>query len=327
MNLLLIEKWYVQLVFMIAGLWTSCHHIESKHDLFVSAPSKVYSIDLLDLHQSNLLVYQPVVMRIKDTSHLFATIRPQENTTSGLLHAMGDGRKFNYQGVLDNVGFQNSDQQSCSIVRTIGGDFVMTYVSTIQDVKQLMLAISRDLISWKTVGPAFSDPRPCSMGGVIVGYYEEDDFIAKKIDHRYWMIWGEDALHLATSTDLLEWTPLRTPSGALHILYGPANEGFDDTKLMIGPPPIWHSDGILMFYHGSSFKSSSGIDIIRPGQVVLDPLNPKMVLARSPMPILDQEISSDVVQIQSITKHDGSLALYASAANNHMYQIIFSYNL
>ncbi len=37
--------------------------------------------------------------------------------------------------------------------------------------------------------------------------------IAAKIDGKYWMYWGEGAIHLATSTDLVHWSPMEDAKG------------------------------------------------------------------------------------------------------------------
>lgn len=327
MYLTSLQSRYIFLVYVFGGLWMSCHSVDTEHRLFLKEIVRTQPIDLLYPDQPSAYIYQPVIIHQDDSAHLFASLRHSSDASPRIIHAIGDGEKFNPLGNLHEGGLQFSNQEACSIVASPERDFIMTYVSTVSGESQLMIATSRDLISWKTIGPAFSESRPCSMGGVIVGKHHDDEFIARKIDERYWMIWGQDAIHLATSADLLTWTPLCTPSGALHILFGPGHEGFDAGRLMIGPPPIWHQGGILMLYHGVSLESSSGAEIILPGQVILDPEDPRTVLARSSMPLLDRISSSRVVQVQSITRSQGTLILNASTEESKLVQIIFSQNL
>ena len=318
------QRWYISIVFVFGGLWTSCHSIVSEHVLFLKEPMQIDPIEIVHLDQSGTYIYQPVVVYMDHSSHLFASMLHSRETSSSIIHAIGDGKKFKPLNILHKGGLSGHNQEACSIVVSPEGGYIMTYLS---GEKQLMIATSHDLSSWKTIGPAFSESRPCTMGGVIIGHYHDGDFIAKKIDERYWMIWGQDAIHLATSVDLLTWTPLCTPSGALHILFGPGHEGFDTDRLMIGPPPIWHHGGILMLYHGVSLESSSGAEIILPGQAVLDPGDPGKVLARSPMPILDHRFSNRVIQVQSMVRSQDTLKLYASTEDSQLIQIIFSQDL
>ena len=37
--------------------------------------------------------------------------------------------------------------------------------------------------------------------------------IAARINGKYWMYWGEGAIHLATSTDLIHWIPVEDTRG------------------------------------------------------------------------------------------------------------------
>ena len=327
MYLTSLQSGYIFLVFVFGVLWISCHPVDTEHILFLKEPVRTQPIDLLYPDQPGTFIYQPVVVHSDDSSHLFASLRHSGEASPSIIHAIGDGKMFSPPVNLHEGGYQLSNQEVCSIVANPEGGYIMTFVSTESDKSRLMIATSQDLISWNTVGPAFSGSRPCSMGGVVVGQYHDGDFIAKKINGRYWMIWGQDAIYLATSTDLLTWTPLCTPSGALHILFGPGHQGFDAGRLMIGPPPIWYPGGILMLYHGVSLESSSGAEIILPGQVVLDPEDPRTVLARSSMPIMDRISSNRVIQVQSITRSEGSLTLYASTEESKLVQIIFSQNL
>ncbi len=320
-------SFYVYFAFVLVGLWTSCHSVRNEHALFLNGPSQTHSMEVLDLDSSASIIYQPVVIHRKNAIDLFAILRNSPDTSAAIFHAIGDGKKFFYKGVLSEGGFKDQHEETCSIIGDPTGDFVMTYLSVKDGKKQLMIATSSDLTSWKTRGPAFGDSGVCTMGGVIVGSYMDGEFLAKEINNQYWMIWGGEAIHLATSTDLLTWTPLRTPSGALHILFGPGHEGFDAARLMIGPPPIWYEEGILMLYHGVSLRSPSTAEFIRPGQIVLDPVDPRIVLARSPSPVLDQEVASRVIQVQSINWDHGSTTLYAGTENKQLVEITFSTDL
>jgi len=69
--------------------------------------------------------------------------------------------------------------------------------------------------------------------------------IAAKIEGKYWMYWGEGSIRLATSTDLIHWTPVEDAQGAPIELLRPRSGHFDSTFPETGPPPIETSAGLL----------------------------------------------------------------------------------
>lgn len=82
------------------------------------------------------------------------------------------------------------------IVESNDGRYIMTYTSYDGNVARLMLATSPDLKSWTKYGRVlkgnFKDTW--SKAGAIVSAREGDRILAKKINGRYWMYFGDTDL-------------------------------------------------------------------------------------------------------------------------------------
>ena len=97
-----------------------------------------------------------------------------------------------------------------------GFRYVMTYTSY-NGIARLCIATSNDLLTWEKHGPAFQNAFEgkfinawTKSGSIIV---EQDPnnssrMIASRINGLYYMFWGEYYIHLATSIDLIYWTPI-----------------------------------------------------------------------------------------------------------------------
>lgn len=96
---------------------------------------------------------------------------------------------------------------------TQDGLFVMAYTSWNRNIPRLCIATSRDLISWKKHGPAFAKAyngkflNLASKSASLVTKVINGKQIITKINGRYMMYWGERMINIATSTDLINWTP------------------------------------------------------------------------------------------------------------------------
>ena len=76
-----------------------------------------------------------------------------------------------------------------------------------------MIATSKDLIHWEKHGPVFNDEHyenVWSKSGSIISSYSNGKPNAVKINEKYWMYWGDKYIWLATSTDLIHWSPVET---------------------------------------------------------------------------------------------------------------------
>src|SRR3989475_3247321 len=105
------------------------------------------------------------------------------------------------------------------IVQADDSTYVLTYTQWNRDVPRLAVATSRDLITWSKHGPAFARAaggkylRTESKSGAILSRIAGDRLIATRVNGRYWMYFGVPDLRIATSENLLDWTPVEDSSG------------------------------------------------------------------------------------------------------------------
>ncbi len=130
----------------------------------------------------------------------------------------------------------------CEDPRLIASDdgvYVLTYTQWDRKTARLAVATTSDFVHWKKHGPAFAQAYEgrylnlWSKSGAIVGQVQDGQLTAAKINGKYWMYWGEGEVHLATSTDLLDWYPVETEPGKLLVAL-PRRPGKFDSDLVEG---------------------------------------------------------------------------------------------
>ncbi|MGB6192175.1 MAG: glycoside hydrolase family 130 protein, partial [Terracidiphilus sp.] len=185
------------------------------------------------------------------------------------------------------------------IVESEDGTYVLTYTQWNRETYSVGIATSRDLKHWKKYGPAFltaaggryANLKYKSAG--IVTRVEKGRLVAAKINGRYWMYWGEGAIHIATSEDLIHWTPVQDTSGKPVELLRPRPGHFDSTFPETGPPPVVTSAGIVMIYNGRNAASGGdpalGPNAYAAGEALFDAMNPMHLLRRTDAPVLKPE--------------------------------------
>jgi len=169
------------------------------------------------------------------------------------------------------------------IVETDDGTYVLTYTQWNRDVPRLAVATSRDLIHWTKHGPAFAKVaggkylRTESKSGGILSRVAGERIIATRVNGKYWMYFGVPDLRIATSDNLLDWTPLEDSSGqAVKVLS--ARPGYFDSWLVeAGPPALLTPAGILVLYNAGSLPSRT----YSAGQALFDARDPTRLIARS----------------------------------------------
>jgi len=122
--------------------------------------------------------------------------------------------------------------------------------------------------------------------------------VAAKIDGRYWMYWGEIEIRLATSTDLIHWTPVEGTDGKPIVLMSARAGKFDSALPEIGPPPLLTNRGIVLIYNARNADkyrmgpgNTPGDPRLTPGtytvgEALFDARHPERLLARTDEPVL-----------------------------------------
>jgi predicted GH43/DUF377 family glycosyl hydrolase len=189
------------------------------------------------------------------------------------------------------------------LVEAEDGTYVLTYTQWNRKAYAAAIATSKDLIHWTKYGPAFAgaaggkygDLKYKSAGIVTRLDAAKGRLIAAKIDDRYWMFWGEGALHLASSDDLVHWTPLVDGSGAPAEVLTARPGRFDSAFPEVGPPPVLTPAGIVVIYNGKNAAGKRGAEAgdktldpgaYAAGEALFDPNDPVRLLARTIDPVL-----------------------------------------
>lgn len=182
------------------------------------------------------------------------------------------------------------------------GTYVLTYTQWNRKTFSVGIATSADLTHWTKHGPAFltaeggkyAHLRYKSAGIVTHLDPGKHRLIAAKIDGKYWMYWGEGAIHIATSDDLVHWTPVEDGNGAPLELLRPRAGHFDSTFPETGPPPILTDQGIVVLYNGKNAQTGGdpalGPSAYAAGEALFDLKDPKKLIEQTDAPVLKPEL-------------------------------------
>jgi predicted GH43/DUF377 family glycosyl hydrolase len=185
------------------------------------------------------------------------------------------------------------------IVEAPDHTYVLTYTQWNRMAYSIGIATSPDLQHWTKHGPAFLhsaggkyDALKYKSGGILTRL-DHDKLTAAKVNGKYWMYWGEVAIRLATSTDLVHWTPLEDASGAAVEVLTKRPGHFDSGFPEVGPPPVLTKAGIVVLYNGKNDPEQGdpglGANAYATGQALFDANDPTHLIARDDAPTLKPE--------------------------------------
>lgn len=173
------------------------------------------------------------------------------------------------------------------VVETADGRYIMTYTAYDGKTARLCVATSTNLINWTKQGLAFGEENAdlWSKSGAIVCRPKGSQMIAERINGKYWMYWGDVNMNIATSDDLIHWTPLKDEQGNLAYIFAPRKGNFDSRLVEPGPPPIITEAGIVFIYNSMNLDKGGDPDLppgtYAAGQALLDPKDPTRLLDRT----------------------------------------------
>lgn len=186
------------------------------------------------------------------------------------------------------------------LVESQDGTYVLTYTQYNRKTYDIGIASSKDLIHWQKFGPAFQDAsngkyrnmRYKSAG--IVTAIKDGRLVATKINGKYWMYWGEGIVHLATSDDLIHWSPVEDSQGNPVTALGPRPGHFDSAFPETGPPPVLTKQGILVIYNGKNDSKEGdpalAVGTYSDGQALFDIDHPAKLLKRTDQPFFSPNL-------------------------------------
>jgi beta-1,2-mannosidase len=177
------------------------------------------------------------------------------------------------------------------VVEDDKGNYVMTYSRWNRKDCHLGIATSRDLVTWAKHDYAFAKAdggkydKVWCKSGAIVTQMKRGRPIAAKINGKYWMYWGDKTLRMATSENLLDWTPVLNDKGEIMPVLHPRPGKFDSNLVEPGPPPLLTKNGIVLLYNSMN-DAKTGDPSLKPGtyctaQALFDPKNPTKLIDRT----------------------------------------------
>jgi predicted GH43/DUF377 family glycosyl hydrolase len=256
-------------------------------------------------------VFNPAAIVRNDTVFMF--FRAEDNPDArlgertsriGLAHST-DGLRFEKypEPVLfpDNDAFSGWDYpggvEDPRVVELEDGSYLMLYTSWNQQTARLSSATSRDLYHWTKQGPVFENAYDgafldtWSKSGAVVTELKDGRLIAKKINGKYIMYWGELFVNVARSGDGKDWIPEQDSEGQLAKSFLPSPGKFDSHLVEPGPPALYTEEGILLIYNGKNL-SGPGAGTETPegtycgGQALFDRDNPSQLIKRLEKPFI-----------------------------------------
>ena len=178
---------------------------------------------------------------------------------------------------------------------TEDGTYVMLYTSWNRRIPRLSVATSRDLVTWTKHGPVFAKAYGGrfrdlkSKSGSIVTKLDGGRLVIARVNGKYMMYWGERMVNIATSDNLIDWTPELDADGNLKGVVYPREGYFDSALTECGPPALLTDKGILLLYNGQN-RLGEGRDKRYPartysaGQILFDAKEPGKVIGRLDVP-------------------------------------------
>ena len=184
------------------------------------------------------------------------------------------------------------------IVESEDGRYVLAYTQWNRDVPRLAIATSTDLVTWTKHGPAlakFDTARKYRAldhkSGAILTRVVGNRLVATKVNGKYWMYFSVPDILIATSDNLVDWTPLEDGAGKLVKVLSPRPGYFDSWLVEAGPPAILTDRGIVLIYNAGNSRLHG--DPNRPehvytgGQALFDATNPVKLLDRLSEPFIE----------------------------------------
>ena len=192
------------------------------------------------------------------------------------------------------------------LVETEDNQYCMTYTSYDGITARLLVALSPDLMHWTKYGTVLNGKykNSWSKSGAIVTKEMNGRMVATKINGKYWMYFGDTDLFMATSNDMIHWSPVEE-DGKLKSVLRPRPGQFDSRLVESGPFALLTDKGILLIYNSMNLDEGGDPNIPKGaysvGQALFDSNDPTKLIDRLHKyfmkPDKPYEISGQVSQV------------------------------
>jgi alpha-amylase len=222
------------------------------------------------------------------------------------------------------------------IVEAEDGSYVLTYTQWNRDIPHLAIATSKDLVHWTKHGPAFAAAdngkylKTETKSGAILTRVAGNRLVATKVNGKYWMYFNVPDIMVATSDNLIDWTPLADSDGKVVKVLSPRPGYFDSWLVEAGPPAIMTERGILLVYNaGNSGQfGQAGLPqrVYTGGQALFDARNPIKLIARSDEPFIQPtepyektgQYKDGTTFVEALIPFNGRWLLYYGTADSRV---------
>ena len=284
-------------------------------------------------------VLNPTAVVRNGKVHMIYRAQDQNMTSRLGLAISDDGIHFTKQS--EPIFFPDNDEmkkyewpggaEDPRIVESEDGRYLMTYTSYDGMVARLCLASSADLLTWTKHGPVLSDSTHINMwskAGAIVARQEGQRFIATKIDGKYWMYFGDTDIFIATSEDMINWTPaINHDTDKLVSVLTPRPGRHDSRLVEPGPFGLIREEGIVLIYNGMNASIFGDPDLpthtYAAGQALFDLEHPYQFIDRTDSyfihPEEDYELVGEVNRVcfvEGLVELDDTWFLYYGTADS-----------
>lgn len=218
------------------------------------------------------------------------------------------------------------------IVQREDGEYVLTYTQWNRDVPKLAIATSRDLVTWVKHGPAFPEKyrRTETKSGAILCRFVGERCVATKVNGKYWMYFNVPDVLIATSNDLISWSPLEDDTGRLLRVLSPRPGYFDSWLVEAGAPAVLTQRGIVLLYNAGNSERNGDASVpartYTAGQALFDARNPVRLIARTDAPFLrptesyekSGQYKEGTTFVEGLVRFKGQWLLYYGTADSRV---------
>jgi beta-1,2-mannosidase len=202
-----------------------------------------------------------------------------------LFPAPDPSKEFEWEGGCEDI----------HVVEDAAGGYVANYTAWSGNSDALLVATSKDLVRWEKRGPAFAKAHGGKFvrgtrTGAVVCRLEGERLIAAKVRGKYWMYF-QIGCFLASSGDLIEWTPLVDAAGNLKSFLAPRPGRFDGGCAEAGAIALLTERGIVLLYNALNGGGVPSLPAgwIGLGQALFDRDDPARLLDRLDRPFIRVE--------------------------------------
>jgi predicted GH43/DUF377 family glycosyl hydrolase len=212
------------------------------------------------------------------------------------------------------------------------GEYVLTYTQWNRQVPKLAVATSRDLVTWAKHGPAFTKEYQKSetKSGAILCRFVGEQCVATKVNGKYWMYFNVPDVLIATSDDLIAWTPVEDDNGRPLKVLSPRPGYFDSWLVEAGAPAVLTERGIVLLYNAGNSAQNGDPSVpaksYTAGQALFDARNPVRILARTAAPFLrptepyekSGQYKEGTTFVEGLVRFKGRWLLYYGTADSRV---------